>query len=107
MADVIFNAFSRRGLIEAATDFDNVNDGAFGKFIKEKEKLREGTYEGIRPIERIIVKVDGTTGVAAKVVNANLDRIFDNIGKAIPGAIEKITNKMMSEDADVSGIDIF
>ena len=76
-----YNELSRRGLIKLNNDFDIEHDNELKEFLNNSDG-----YEGIRPHEQMIEKLDETTekvkiqgGVVSTAMIKRIDKVFDRI----------------------------
>ena len=73
-----YEDLSRRALIQLGTDFDKDNDAELLAYLSEKSD----DYEGIRPVEKVIARVDELKDVAcgsASIVKATLMKEADKM----------------------------
>ena len=106
-----YNELSRRGLIKLNNDFDIANDNALKEFLNSSS---EG-YEGIRPHEQMIEKMDETIdrvkiqgGIVSSALVKRMDKVFDRLMDKISDEVNRscaIIDEQMDDSAYPSDMD--
>lgn len=106
-----YNELSRRGLIKLNNDFDTANNNALKEFLNNSEDV----YEGIRPHEHMIEKLDETAervkiqgGIVSTAVIKRMDKIFDHVMDKLSEEVNRacaIIDEQMDDSAYPSDMD--
>lgn len=77
-----YEDLSRRALIKLGKDYDQVSDAALLQYLTD----HNGEYEGIRPVEKVIARVDqvkdtisGSSSIIKKTLANEADRVLDTV----------------------------
>lgn len=77
-----YEDLSRRALIKLGKDYDQVSDAALLQYLTD----HNGEYEGIRPVEKVIARVDqvkdtisGSSSIIKKTLADEADRVLDTV----------------------------
>lgn len=92
-----YEDLSRRALMALNKDYDNDNDGKLMSYFAEVDPERQ--YEGIRPIESVVDRIDQITDTvkenggalkeaAIKAAEGTLDKVINTLGDIISGVTE-------------------
>lgn len=92
-----YEDLSRRALIDLNKRYDGDNQAALMCYLEETDP--EVHYEGIRPIESMVDKIDQISATVAengsalkeaaiKAAEGTLDKVINTLGDIISGAIE-------------------
>lgn len=92
-----YEDLSRRALVALNKDYDNDNDGKLMGYFAEVDPERQ--YEGIRPIESVVDRIDQITDTvkenggalkeaAIKAAEGTLDKVINTLGDIISGVTE-------------------
>ena len=87
-----YEDLSRRALIKLGKDYDQASDAALLQYLTN----HNGEYEGIRPVEKAIARVDqvkdtisGSTSIVKKTLAREADRVLDTVINTLAEVADK------------------
>lgn len=90
-----YEDISRRGLIKLGHDFDQANDAALQRYLAENFE----EYEGIRPVEKVIVRAD-QIGETVKEAAGKLKVAASGSGHIVKKIVVKEADKFLDTVID-------
>lgn len=93
--NIEYGELSRRGLINMAKDFDTETEDTLKDFLNAEEQKREGKYERIRPVEKVIEQFDAAGDKISDATKENINKFFGKVEKTLPNAMNNIMDKII------------
>lgn len=94
-----YEDLSRRALIKLGKDYDQVNDAALLQYLTD----HNGEYEGIRPVEKMIARVDqvkdtisDSSSIIKKTLADEADKVLDTVINTLSEVAER-TEALLEE----------